>query len=153
MKALSLWEPWASAIALGLKRCETRHWPTFYRGPLAIHAAKSKAGREDYESLRELGQLPDWFPRWGDLPFGSILCVGTLIKVGRTESIVAAYNAADCPAAARGVWEMERWLGNYTPGRYGWLLDNVRKLPEPIPFKGAQGLFEVPDELVREVAG
>jgi len=40
MKALSLWQPWASAIALGSKRIETRGWATSYRGPLAIHAAK-----------------------------------------------------------------------------------------------------------------
>ena len=36
MKALSLYQPWATAIALGSKRIETRGWPTSYRGPLAI---------------------------------------------------------------------------------------------------------------------
>lgn len=41
MRAISLWQPWASAIALGSKRIETRSWSTSYRGPLAIHAAKS----------------------------------------------------------------------------------------------------------------
>lgn len=40
MKALSLHQPWASAIALGLKHLETRSWATSYRGPLAIHAAR-----------------------------------------------------------------------------------------------------------------
>src|ERR1700694_3122793 len=40
MKALSLWQPWASLIAMGLKEFETRHWATSYRGPLVIHAAK-----------------------------------------------------------------------------------------------------------------
>ena len=40
MKALSLWQPWASLIAAGVKKVETRHWPTAYRGPIAIHAAK-----------------------------------------------------------------------------------------------------------------
>ena len=34
MKAPSLWQPWASAIAVGAKRVETRSWPTNYRGPL-----------------------------------------------------------------------------------------------------------------------
>ncbi len=38
MKALSLWQPWASLIALGVKTIETRSWATNYRGPLAIHA-------------------------------------------------------------------------------------------------------------------
>lgn len=40
MKALTLWQPWASLIALGVKTIETRGWSTNYRGPLAIHAAK-----------------------------------------------------------------------------------------------------------------
>lgn len=41
MKALTLYEPWASLVALGAKKIETRSWPTKYRGPLAIRAAKS----------------------------------------------------------------------------------------------------------------
>ncbi|TRU31740.1 MAG: ASCH domain-containing protein [Microcystis aeruginosa Ma_QC_B_20070730_S2] len=40
MKAISLWQPWASLVANGLKLYETRGWPTKYRGVLAIHAAK-----------------------------------------------------------------------------------------------------------------
>ena len=40
MKAISLWQPWASAVARRAKFNETRHWATSYRGTLAIHAAK-----------------------------------------------------------------------------------------------------------------
>ena len=40
MKVLSLWQPWASLVAFGRKRIETRSWSTSYRGPLMIHAAK-----------------------------------------------------------------------------------------------------------------
>jgi activating signal cointegrator 1 len=36
---LTLWQPWASLISLGVKSIETRSWSTQYRGPLAIHAA------------------------------------------------------------------------------------------------------------------
>ena len=42
IKAISLWQPWASLIALGGKKIETRSWPTKYRGPLAIHASKNQ---------------------------------------------------------------------------------------------------------------
>lgn len=41
MKALTLTQPWASLVALGEKRIETRSWGTSYRGELAIHAAAS----------------------------------------------------------------------------------------------------------------
>ena len=47
MKAISLWQPWASAIAAGVKTVETRSWPTSYRGPLAIHAAKRWTAQEE----------------------------------------------------------------------------------------------------------
>lgn len=39
-KILTLSQPYASLVALGAKRIETRSWRTSYRGPLAIHAAK-----------------------------------------------------------------------------------------------------------------
>ena len=39
MKAITIWQPWASLIACGAKKYETRSWPTKYRGPIAIHAA------------------------------------------------------------------------------------------------------------------
>jgi hypothetical protein len=42
MKALSLWQPWASWIARGEKTIETRTWPARYRGPLLICAAKKR---------------------------------------------------------------------------------------------------------------
>lgn len=39
MKAITLHQPWATLISLGVKSIETRSWSTSYRGPLAIHAA------------------------------------------------------------------------------------------------------------------
>ena len=35
-------------------------------------------------------------------------------------------------------------------GPYGWVLANSRKAVEPLPYKGRLGLYDVPDELVRE---
>ncbi len=40
MKAITIWQPWASLIACGAKKFETRSWATNYRGPIAIHVAK-----------------------------------------------------------------------------------------------------------------
>ena len=39
MKALTIWQPWASLLVSGQKKYETRSWATTYRGPIAIHAA------------------------------------------------------------------------------------------------------------------
>ena len=42
MKALTVLQPWAWALIHGPKRIENRSWATYYRGPLVIHAGKSK---------------------------------------------------------------------------------------------------------------
>lgn len=41
MKALSLKEPWASAVVDSKKSIETRNWNTRFRGPFLIHASKT----------------------------------------------------------------------------------------------------------------
>ena len=134
MKALSLWQPWASAIALGHKRVETRHWSTAYRGPLAIHAAK-RFGPEEREFASEeraLGRLP------ARLPFGAIVAVCSLTAIRATQDLELTVGA------------IERLYGNYAWGRFGWVLEDVRPLPSPIPCVGRQGLFEVADHLFAE---
>jgi hypothetical protein len=35
-------------------------------------------------------------------------------------------------------------FGDFTPGRWAWLFDNVRPLAEPVPMKGRQGLWTLP---------
>ncbi|MEQ1861453.1 MAG: ASCH domain-containing protein [Chthoniobacteraceae bacterium] len=139
MKALSLWQPWASAIAIGAKTIETRGWFTTYRGPLAIHAAKT-----DTPELREFFE---WHPacrplraagygRWEDLPRGAIVATCRLAECLRTTDIA-------------GLSSQERALGNYDEGRFGWVLRDIVRLDAPITARGAQGLWEwdngVPD--------
>lgn len=54
MKALTIWQPWASLLACGAKQYETRSWATSYRGPIAIHAAAIKVPQA----------LKKFFPQW-----------------------------------------------------------------------------------------
>lgn len=37
--------------------------------------------------------------------------------------------------------EPERSFGDYTPGRYAYILEDVRAFPEPLPAKGQLGLW------------
>lgn len=136
MRAITIWQPYATAIAIRLKRIETRGWSTDYRGPLAIHAAK-RWGRNQIEFATveyTLGRLPK------RVPLGAIVAVCELVDVR---------HALDLKIE---VSPIERLYGNYEPGRFGWVLENVRPLAEPIPYIGRQGFFNVPDELVREAA-
>lgn len=136
MRAISLWQPWASAIPLGLKHVETRHWSTPYRGPLAIHAARrwDRQQREFASVERALGRLPK------RLPLGAIVAVAVLADVRRTDELKTQVSA------------VERIYGDFSPGRFGWMLVEVRALAEPIPYLGRQGFFSVPDDLLQEAA-
>ena len=46
MKTLTIWQPYAQAITLGLKTYETRSWFTKYRGKIAIHASIKPLSKE-----------------------------------------------------------------------------------------------------------
>lgn len=136
MRAISLWQPWATAMALGLKRIETRAWRpgATVKVPfeLAIHAAKrwTKAEQSFYSDMREVcPTLPD------DVPLGKIVAVCTVTGLLRTEQVT-------------GLSDLEFNWGNYADGRWAWVTENVRPLREPIPWKGKQGFFDVPDALI-----
>ena len=78
MRALSLWEPWASAMHLGRKENETRSWPTQYRGDVVICAAKRKMTKDDLDTLYILVDPPD--VKNYVIPYGCALCVVELWK-------------------------------------------------------------------------
>lgn len=132
MRAISLWQPWASALALGFKRVETRHWSTNYTGPLVIHAAKrwTPAEREFALTEYEGGRLPE------HLPLGALVATCTLIGCRRTEDV------------SHQLGWLERMYGNYDAGRFAWFLTDIKPLPEPIPYRGCQGFFNVPDDVL-----
>jgi hypothetical protein len=131
MRAISLWQPWASAVALGVKRVETRHWSTNYTGPLVIHAAKrwTRAEREFAQIEHTLGRLP---PR---LPLGALVATCTLMGCRLTQDV------------SHQLGSIERMYGNYDAGRFAWFLTDIKPFSEPIPWKGAQGFFNVPDDV------
>ncbi len=75
------------------------------------------------------------------LPRDAIVAVCELICC---KSITAGTKHYGYQAVAGRDWPMtdqERAFGDYSPGRYAWLLADVRALPEPIPAKGALGLW------------
>ena len=103
---LSLWEPWASLIAAGFKRHETRHWPTRVCGRMAIHAAKrcDVAGAPD--RLCEFAFGLDWAKT---RPAGCVVAVATLSRCARTEDVQLSAEHSDLLS------------GNYDRGRYAFM--------------------------------
>lgn len=151
MKALTIYQPWASLIALGEKRIETRGWATNYRGPIAIHAGKkpfntdSYFDRELYPFADALG-LHDIFS-FDALPYGGILAICNLVDCKFIAGFVENESAELVGALLDGKDGFEKVVGNeyafgdYTPGRYAWILEDVHQLAEPIPARGRQRIW------------
>jgi hypothetical protein len=166
-KAISLWQPWASAIACGAKRIETRSWETRYRGPLFIHAAKRCNQGEliHYHSCwRWCGALAPLGVRhgsdqnlWDLLPFGAIVAVCNLVDCKPTDEFTPAeidrpQFSIEYPDRPFYAWT-EHGLGNFALGRFGWVLENAKAFHEPIPLRGSRGLFNVPYHVIKGPLG
>ena len=139
MRALTITQPWATLVAIGAKRFETRSWRTNYRGPLVIHAAigfpkraAELCSREPFTTaLARAGILSPT-----DLPRGAFLATCRLIDCIPTEQAVG-----NLPS------EYELAFGDYSPGRWAWHLTDVTRLAVPIPARGALGLWLVPADI------
>lgn len=147
MKALSLIQPWATLVTIRAKRMETRSWSTSYRGRIAVHASKGfpidcreLCGEWPFDEALTRAGINAW-PR---LPRGAIIATCELIACVPTRGI----------EQRRGeLWtrypfsDRERAFGDFTPGRWAWLLADVQALAEPIPCRGALGLWDVPVDI------
>lgn len=156
VKALTLWQPWATFMAMGVKRNETRGWSTSYRGSLAIHASARRTGwgRKGtrtmvgpYEVENDGGGLLLRGPHMAPyrLPFGVVVAIVDVVDVKRTTSMELRPD------------ELEQSLGNYDAGRFAWQTGSLRRFPTRWHSRtravGHQGLWDwqLPDGLVDEL--
>ncbi len=145
MKALTLYQPWASAVSLGLKKFETRSWSTGYRGPILIHAGKKIDWILRQAILIRVRALaPD---RVKDLAEHS-LTLGSIVAVARLDACWPTDRIDDYG----GVSDLELCCGDFSPGRFAWMLEDVIRLAEPISCRGAQGLWDPPAEVADAMA-
>ncbi len=151
MKCVSLWQPWASAIALGLKKIETRSWSTGYRGPIAIHAAKRACRLNELDIEMALALKGAGIDRMDSLPLGAIVATARLVDCCRFTNLGMVSGGVNKNYAMPGI--VERAFGDFSPGRFGWMLADVQKLHTPIPLRGLQGLFDLPEGIVLQLPG
>lgn len=137
-KVITIQQPWASLIIQGHKKIETRSWNTKYRGELLIHAGLSKPKPEIYHQLQGW-TIPLGVPSYGTLPYGAIIGSVNLVNVFRTEDLTSPlckqYTGLD------RISNQEEAFGDYSTGRYGWLLSDPVMFDNPIPCKGQLGLW------------
>lgn len=127
--ALSIRQPWAWAIINAGKDIENRDWPTRFRGPVCIHAARGMTKDEYYHANRVIqaavGMVDQaWLDRW----HGVTASPAKLQHGG----IIGTAEIADCVEASASPWFF---------GRYGFVLRNVQPV-DFIPVKGALGFFD-----------
>lgn len=154
MRCITLTQPWATLVAIGAKKIETRSWLTSYRGPLAIHAAKGLGPVGGKLGLMNLCRTEPFrsvlvgagYLGTPALPLGAIVAVCELGAIIPVESVPREGDRDTLQGWT--LTDQERAFGDYTPGRYAWLLADVKMLAEPIPCKGALSLWE-PDLLTQ----
>ena len=181
MKAITLWQPWASLVALGLKTIETRSWQTAHRGPIAIHAAARCPKPQDLKRL--VGDDERVFDAWFEaglvsengrrdlIPRGVVIATANLVDVapiGRWDSFrtgIFEGDGGDFPGRHVVVVHLDGEVvldhppgcghphgtvcsiapqlpfGDFTPGRYAWLLEDVERVDPPVAARGGQRIW------------
>lgn len=139
MRAITVRQPWATLLALGEKRYETRSWKTILRGPIAIHAGQQvdkEALQNEYveEALDRHGYLTI-----ADLPRGSIVAIANLTNCLQVTEVLQSGCMLE---NGHQVSDPEWTFGDFTVGRYAWQMDIIQRLETPIAAKGKLGIWE-----------
>lgn len=123
MRILTVKQPYAAAIACGLKRIENRKLSTAYRGRVLIHAGLNASFvKESPNLIPELGDDP--------LDYGAIIAVVDLIDCQPLDDVTPQ---------------------RFASGPWCWILANAFRLPRPVPARGQLSLFRPTDEIVAAV--
>lgn len=125
MKVIVICQPWAWLIVHGFKDIENRSWATRYRGTLLIQASASLPTKRNLEEFRRFARK-----RGVELP-----------EDFQRGGIVGMVQLEDCVTSSRSKW---------FEGPVGWVLSQPKRL-RFIPLKGQLGLFDPPQEIVRQL--
>lgn len=137
MRALSIRQPWAGAIMWFGKDVENRTWPMNYRGPILIHASLYEPDWHDFLAVRDIATVP---VEWDDTRRALGVILGTV-------EVTGCHHAADCGGRDWQDGRRLRWRCCSPwgmPGQHHITLANPRPLPEPVPCRGALGLWRLP---------
>lgn len=173
MIALSLRQPWATAVLRLNKRIENRRWSTRVRGPFLIHAAKGMtlaeldsartfcayalaeetqdAVFEDYRPIDTAffgASLDNWPPPRERLARARhAMPFGAFVGIARLVDVVPPRpeNTGLELWYPRHARSAWRW---HMPEQYGFVLEDVHELAAPIPYVGTLGFFDVAREVV-----
>ena len=153
MKALTIWQPWASLISIGAKPYEFRGWPaprSLEGQQIAIHAGARPIKRDEIaDLLLRLRSADAWttclkpepaielldnaLSSPGRLPRSAVVCTAVLGRPVRSLDIVAEFGGV--------VNDSDR--GEHC--NWAWPLTAIEPLVPAVDARGAQGFWEWSD--------
>ena len=127
MKCLSVCQPFAELIVQGKKTIELRKWNTKFRGEFLVHAAKNIL-IEDCKRMK----------------ISSSITTGAIIGKVKLTDVKKYESDKELKTDKR----KHHSLSDITKNKYGFILENPKKLRVPIPYSGKLNFFEFhPDEM------
>lgn len=151
LPALTLWQPWATLVASGVKRYEFRRWAATsrYRGcRIAIHAGARPMRRGEIDDLLAALRLEQgWGTALDVAPAMELLLriQADLSIVPLSHVVATAVLGEPVPAAeavARLYGESFRGDSDRIDHQvWGWPVTDIRRLEPPVPMRGAQGFW------------
>ncbi len=131
-------QPWAWAIIHGGKLIENRTANWSYRGPLAIHAGQRYSDRGWNHELIHDTYIDADYPT---LDLGAIIGLVDLVDVHPDAGCCRPWGES---SYTEGGGRTRRLVTHL-------VLTNPRALPDPIPCKGALGLWTPPADIVEKL--
>ena len=136
MSCLTLWQPYASLAALGIKHSETRHWSAGFNNVgqrIGIHAAQRGMTPSEIAWFNAACACEGISLRARDLPLGVMLATARLTGIHR----IITHRRGTALLDGHAPIPLDAW-GTYTPGRWVYLLDQVEPLVKPVAASGRQ---------------
>lgn len=142
MYALTIHQPWAWAIAEGLKTIENRSWKAerIIGGRIAIHAAVKPMAVEDMEFVLNTAGLSRLTVDVDAIKAS----MGRVVATAVVETFIVQHRKRFTPRAPT---ELEApWF----VGPIGWVLRDVERIPNSPVVRGQQGLWVLPKKALGE---
>lgn len=139
MRAFTVHQPYAYAIVAGLKQYETRTRRTNIRGRVAVHAGKKRLNANGlFKFLNREINYGKTLEKKYDKEIETLNRVIGLVY-GAVVGTVEIVGCLPVEEVVDTLTERERALGDYSAGRWAWVLKNPVMFDTPIPARGKQG--------------
>lgn len=147
MRALSIMQPWLNCIAYSDKRVENRLWraPDWIIGKRIALAASRQPDWHAPGMAWTAAGLTSYTPGAPRKAWTASLTLGAVLAVATVTGCHPLYHICNPRGPVTVCTKWSAW------GQCHWLLGDVRPLADPVPCKGALGLWHLPEDAEKAV--